>query len=67
VIYAAVTDTNGSSYLVNLDQVYDIVGEEKWIHGEVNQPPFKLSFESNNHNQLGSKEEGIYNLKKCFI
>jgi hypothetical protein len=35
-IYEAVTDTNDSSYLVNLDQVYDIVGEEDWIHGEVN-------------------------------
>ncbi len=28
VIYEAVTDTNYSSYLVNLDQVNDIVGEE---------------------------------------
>ncbi len=36
VIYEAITDTNDSSYLVNLDQVYDIVGEEDWIHGEVN-------------------------------
>ncbi len=27
VIYEAVTDTNDSSYLVNLDQVYDIVRE----------------------------------------
>jgi len=36
VIYEVVTDTNGSSYLVNLDQVYDIVGEEVWIHGKVN-------------------------------
>ena len=36
VIYEAVTDTNDSSYLVNLDQVYDIIGEEDWIHGEVN-------------------------------
>ncbi len=36
VIYEAVTDTNDSSYLVNLDQVYDIVKEEDWIHGEVN-------------------------------
>jgi hypothetical protein len=36
VIYEAVTDTNDSSFLVNLDQVYDIVGEEDWIHGEVN-------------------------------
>jgi hypothetical protein len=36
VIYKAVTDTNDLSYLVNLDQVYDIVGEEDWIHGEVN-------------------------------
>jgi hypothetical protein len=27
VIYEAVTDTKGSSFLVNLDQVYDIVGE----------------------------------------
>jgi hypothetical protein len=36
VMYEAVSDTNDSSYLVNLDQVYDIVGEEDWIHGEVN-------------------------------
>jgi hypothetical protein len=36
VMYEAVTDTNGSTYHVNLDQVYDIVGEEDWIHGEVN-------------------------------
>ncbi len=36
VIYEAVTDTNDLSYLVNLDQVYDIVGEEDWIHGAVN-------------------------------
>ncbi len=35
VIYE-VTNTNDLSYLVNLDQVYDIVGEEDWIHGEVN-------------------------------
>jgi hypothetical protein len=36
VIYEAVTDTNYSSYLVTLDQIYDIVGEEDWIHGESN-------------------------------
>ena len=36
VIYEAVTDTNDSSYLVTLDQIYDIVGEEDWIHGESN-------------------------------
>ncbi len=36
VIYEAVTDTNDSSYLVNLGQVYDIVGEENWIHRDVN-------------------------------
>jgi hypothetical protein len=35
VIYKAVTDTNDSSYLVNHDQVNDIVEEEDWIHGEV--------------------------------
>jgi hypothetical protein len=34
-MYEAVTDTGDSSYLVNLDQVYDIVGEEDWIRGEV--------------------------------
>ncbi len=34
--YEAVTDTNDSSYLVTLDQIYDIVGEEDWIHGESN-------------------------------
>ncbi len=36
MIYEAVTDTNDSSYLVTLDQIYDIVGEEDWIHGESN-------------------------------
>ncbi len=36
VIYEAVTDTNDSSYLVTVDQIYDIVGEEDWIHGESN-------------------------------
>ncbi len=36
VIYEAVTDTNISSYLVTLDQIYDIVGEEDWIHDESN-------------------------------
>jgi hypothetical protein len=36
VIYEAVTDTNDSSYLVTLDQIYDIFGEEDWIHGESN-------------------------------
>jgi hypothetical protein len=36
VIYEAVTDTYDSSYLVTLDQIYDIVGEEDWIHGESN-------------------------------
>jgi hypothetical protein len=38
VMYEAVTDTNDSSYLVTLDQIYDIVGEEDWIHGESNCP-----------------------------
>ena len=28
VIYEAVADTNDSSYLVSLDQIYDVVGEE---------------------------------------
>ncbi len=36
LIYEAVTDTNDSFYLVTLDQIYDIVGEEDWIHGESN-------------------------------
>jgi hypothetical protein len=36
VIHQAVTGTNDSSYLVTLDQIYDIVGEEDWIHGESN-------------------------------
>jgi hypothetical protein len=36
VIHEAVTDTNDSSYLVTLDQIYDIVGEEDGIHGESN-------------------------------
>ncbi len=33
MMYEAVTDNNDSSYLVTLDQIYDIVGEEDWIHG----------------------------------
>ncbi len=36
VMYEAVTDTNDSSYLITIDQIYDIVGEEDWIHGESN-------------------------------
>ncbi len=36
MIYEAVTDTNDSSCLVTLHQIYDIVGEEDWIHGESN-------------------------------
>jgi hypothetical protein len=36
VMYEAVTDINDSSYLVTLDQIYDIVGEEDWIHGKKN-------------------------------
>jgi hypothetical protein len=36
VIYEVVIDTNDSSFLVNLGQAYDIVGEEDWIHGKVN-------------------------------
>ncbi len=36
VMFEAVTDTNDSSYLVTLDQIYDIFGEEDWIHGESN-------------------------------
>ncbi len=36
VMYEAFSDTNDSSYLVTLDQIYDIVGEEGWIHGESN-------------------------------
>jgi hypothetical protein len=34
VTYKTVTDTHDSSYLLTLDQIYDIVGEEDWIHGE---------------------------------
>jgi hypothetical protein len=36
VIYETVTDTNDLSYLVTLDQIHDIVGEEDWIHRESN-------------------------------
>ncbi len=36
MMYEAVTDTNDSSYLVTIDQIYDIVGEEDCIHGESN-------------------------------
>ena len=36
VIYEAVTDSKNSSFLVTLDQIYDLIGEEDWIHGESN-------------------------------
>jgi hypothetical protein len=36
VIYEAVTDLKNSSFLVSLNQINDIVGEEDWIHGESN-------------------------------
>ena len=36
VIYEAVTDSKKSSFLVTLDQIYDIVGKEDWIYGESN-------------------------------
>ncbi len=64
-MYEAATDTNDSSYLVTLDQIYDIVGEEDWIHGE--SMPCKLGFRSNDHAQLGSKEEVTQRAKKSII
>ena len=36
VMYEAATDLRNSSFLVSLHQIYDIVGEEDWIHGESN-------------------------------
>jgi hypothetical protein len=36
VIYEAVTDMKNSSFLVSLNQINDIVGEEDWIPGESN-------------------------------
>ncbi len=36
VIYEAVTYSRNSSFLVSLHQIYDIVGEEDWIHCESN-------------------------------
>jgi hypothetical protein len=36
VMYEAVTDSKNLSFLVSLDQIDDIVGEENWIHGESN-------------------------------
>ncbi len=36
VMYGAVNDTNDSSYLATFDQIYNIVGEKDWIHGECN-------------------------------
>jgi hypothetical protein len=36
VINEAVTDSQNSSFLVSLDQIDDIVGEEDWKHGESN-------------------------------
>jgi hypothetical protein len=47
VIYKAVTDTNDSSYFFSLDQIYDIFGEEDWIHGESN------CLVANNHLAVG--------------
>jgi hypothetical protein len=34
-MYEVIINADGLSFLVNLDQVYDIVGEEDWIHGKV--------------------------------
>ncbi len=36
VIYGVDIDINGSSFLVILGQLYDIIGEEDWIHSRVN-------------------------------
>jgi hypothetical protein len=36
VIFEVDIDINGSSILVNLGQIYDIVGEEDWTHSKVN-------------------------------
>ncbi len=36
VNYEAITDSKKSSFLVSLNQINDIVGEEDWIHGESN-------------------------------
>ena len=66
VIYEAVTDSKKRSFLVSLDQIYDIVGEEDWIHGESNCL-IKFGFRSNNHAQLGSKKEGAQRVKYIFV
>ncbi len=66
VIYEAVADTNSSSYLVNLDQVYDIVGEDDWIHGKVNFLS-KLASSWMVTLSLGAKKKESINQKKCII
>ncbi len=65
VIYKTVTDTNDSSYLYTLDQIYDIVGEEDWIHGESNCLVNLAS--GRTFMLLGSKEEGMQRAKKSII
>jgi hypothetical protein len=58
-MYEAVTYTNGSSYIVNLDQVYDVVGEEDWIHGEVNCLLNLASSRTNTLSRGAKKKESI--------
>ncbi len=65
VIYEAVTDTNDSAYLYTLDQIYDIVGEEDWIHGESNCLVSLASGQT--FTLFGSKEEGAQRAKKSII
>ncbi len=66
VKYEAVTDTNDSPYLVTLDQIYDIVGEEDWIHGESN---CLVNLASSQTITLsgGAKKKGTHGAKKSNI
>jgi hypothetical protein len=62
VMYEAVTDTNYSSYLVTLDQVYDIVhGESNCLVNLDSGRTITLSWE------LGSKEEGTQRKEEYYL
>ncbi len=67
VIHEAVSDTNDSSYLVTLDQVYDIVGEEDWIHGESNCLVNLAPSQTITLSWGGSKKKGMQRAIKSII
>ncbi len=66
VMYEAATDTNDSSSLVTLDHIYDIVGEEDWIHGESNCLE-NLASSRTITLSWGAKKKGTQRAKKSII